>query len=115
MISPAREQAGVLIVSVNGRIDHTTSEEFAVALDPLLDRCTRGFAPLLLDFSGVDYISSAGLRVLMMASRRSKAQKGSFAIAGLQPMVQEVFAISRFNLIVSCYASVDSACKAIVS
>lgn len=110
---PTREQAGVLIVSVSGRIDHTASEEFTKALNPLLDRCTQGHAPVLLDFSGVDYISSAGLRVLMMASRRSKAQQGVFAIAALQPLVQEVFAISRFNLIVPCYVSVEAACKVI--
>jgi hypothetical protein len=36
---------------------------------------------------------------------------GTFAIAALQPLVQEVFAISRFNLIVPCYLSVDAACK----
>ncbi|PKO38185.1 MAG: anti-sigma factor antagonist [Betaproteobacteria bacterium HGW-Betaproteobacteria-6] len=91
---PTREQAGVLIVSVSG---------------------AQGHPPVLLDFGGVDYISSAGLRVLMMASRRAKAQKGAFAIAALQPLVQEVFAISRFNLIVPCYASVDSACKVLGS
>lgn len=109
---PTREQAGVLIVSVSGRIDHTASEEFTQALEPLLVGCAQERPPLLLDFSGVDYISSAGLRVLMMASRRAKVQQGVFAIAALQPMVQEVFAISRFNLIVPCYASVDAACKA---
>ena len=108
---PTREQAGVLIISVNGRIDHTASEEFTQALEPLLMCCTQERPPLLLDFSGVDYISSAGLRVLMMASRRAKLQQGVFAIAALQPMVQEVFAISRFNLIVPCYATVDVACK----
>ena len=113
MNGPTREQAGVLIVSVSGRIDHNVSEEFTQALDPLLATCTQGRPSLLLDFSGVDYISSAGLRVLMMASRRAKTQQGVFAIAALQPMVQEVFAISRFNLIVPCYASVDSACKVI--
>ena len=112
---PTREQAGVLIVTVSGRIDHTASEEFTKVLDPLLDRCAEGHPPVLLDFSQVEYISSAGLRVLMMASRRSKAQKGAFAIASLQPMVQEVFAISRFNLIVPCYVSVDSACKVLGS
>ncbi len=110
---PTREQAGVLIVSVSGRIDHNASEEFTQALDPLLAVCAQGRPALLLDFSGVEYISSAGLRVLMMASRRAKAQQGVFAIAALQPMVQEVFAISRFNLIVPCYASVDAACKVI--
>ncbi|MBS1142757.1 MAG: anti-anti-sigma regulatory factor, SpoIIAA [Proteobacteria bacterium] len=108
---PTREQAGVLIVSVSGRIDHTASEEFTNSLEPLLDRCVQGEPPVLLDFAGVDYISSAGLRVLMMASRRAKAQQGIFAIAALQPLVQEVFAISRFNLIVPCYVSVDTACK----
>ena len=51
----------------------------------------------------------------MMASRRAKAQKGVFAIAALQPMVQEVFAISRFNLIVPCYVSVETACKVLGS
>jgi anti-sigma B factor antagonist/stage II sporulation protein AA (anti-sigma F factor antagonist) len=112
---PTREQAGVLIVSVSGRIDHITSEEFTKSLDPLLDQCTQGHPSILLDFSGVDYISSAGLRVLMMASRRAKAQKGVFAIAALQPMVQEVFAISRFNLIVPCYVSIETACKVLGS
>jgi anti-sigma B factor antagonist/stage II sporulation protein AA (anti-sigma F factor antagonist) len=51
----------------------------------------------------------------MMASRRAKGQMGIFAITALQPMVQEVFAISRFNLIVPCYASIESACKALGS
>jgi len=112
---PTREQAGVLIVSVSGRIDHISSEEFTKALDPLMALCAQGHPSVLLDFSGVDYISSAGLRVLMVASRRAKAQKGVFAIAALQPLVQEVFAISRFNLIVPCYVSVDTACKVLGS
>lgn len=110
---PTREQSGVLVASVSGRIDHTASEEFAEALSPLLDRCATGQPPLLLDFSGVEYISSAGLRVLMIASRRAKAHKGNLAVAALQPLVQEVFAISRFNLIVPAYQSVDAACAAL--
>lgn len=108
-----REQSGIQIVIVSGRIDHQTSEEFAGALTPVLDHCGQEQIPVLLDFSGVDYISSAGLRALMIASRQAKAQKGVFAIAALQPLVQEVFAISRFNLIVPCYNSIDTACKAL--
>lgn len=108
---PTREQAGVLVVSVSGRIDHAIAEEFTRALDPLLARCVQGQPPVLLDFSQVMYISSAGLRVLMMASRQAKAQQGGFAIAALTPLVQEVFTISRFNLIVPCYASIEAACK----
>ena len=110
---PTREQSGVIVASVSGRIDHTSSEAFEKSLQPLLTDCRAGNPGLLLDFSAVEYISSAGLRVLMAASRLAKAQKGVFAIAALQPLVQEVFAISRFNLIVPCYASVESASKVI--
>lgn len=108
---PTREQSGVLIVSVSGRVDHLASEEFSLAIEPILQNCRQGTLPVLLDFSGVEYISSAGLRVLMLASRRAKAERGVFAVAALQPLVQEVFAISRFNLIMPCYVSVEAACK----
>lgn len=111
MILPSREQSGVLIVSVSGRIDHLACEEFTLSIEPFLLRCKQGNPPVVLDFSAVEYISSAGLRTLMMASRRAKASNGIFAIAALQPLVQEVFAISRFNLIMPCYVSVDAACK----
>ena len=106
-----REQSGILIASAVGRIDHISSEGFATKLAPLIKDCLPGKPALLLDFSGVDYISSAGLRVLMMTSRQVKAQQGIFAIAALQPLVQEVFAISRFNLIIPCYISVEAASK----
>lgn len=112
---PTREHAGMLIVSVSGRIDHSASEEFTLALEPVMQDCLPGKPAVLLDFSNVEYISSAGLRVLMIASRRAKAQKGVFAIAQLQPLVQEVFAISRFNLIMPCYVSIEAACKVIGS
>lgn len=106
-----REQSGILVVSATGRIDHITSEDFGNKLAPLVKECVPGKPALLLDFSGVDYISSAGLRVLMVSSRQVKAQQGIFAIAALQPLVQEVFAISRFNLIIPCYVSVEAAVK----
>lgn len=106
-----REQSGILVAMACGRIDHISSDAFNAALEPLIEACKPGAPALLLDFSGIEYISSAGLRVLMMASRRIKAQRGSFAIAALQPLVQEVFAISRFNLIIPCYVTVEAAVK----
>lgn len=115
MILPLHESAGVVIANISGRIDHASAEAFNVALAPLLQNCTGGAKPLVLDFSGVDYISSVGLRSLMLASRQAKAQKGAFAIAGMQPSVQEVFTISRFSLIMPCYTSVAAACKVLGS
>lgn len=112
---PTREQGGVLVVSVSGRIDHTTGEEFLGGLVPLLESCEEGRVPLLLDFTEVDYVSSAGLRTLIIASRHAKTQRGTFAIAALQPLVQEIFAISRFNLIVPCFGTLEAACQSLVA
>ncbi len=112
---PLREQAGVVIAAASGRIDHASADAFNTALEPLLKDCVGAGKPLVLDFSGVEYISSVGLRALMMASRQAKGQKGVFAIAGMQPMVQEVFTISRFSLIMPCYMNVDAACKVLGS
>lgn len=112
---PLRENAGLLIAAISGRIDHANADAFNAALEPLLKNCGAGSKPLILDFAGVDYISSVGLRSLMIASRLVKSQKGVFAIAGMQPLVQEIFTISRFSLIMPCYASVNAACKVLGS
>lgn len=108
-----REQSGMLIAAASGRIDHVSSAAFGLALEPLLKDCLPGNPPLLLDLAEVDYISSAGLRIIMMASRQIKAQQGVFAIGALQPIVQEVFAISRLNLLVPCYTRIEAACAAL--
>lgn len=112
---PLSEIAGVLIATVSGRIDHANADAFNAALEPLLKNCVGGAKPLILDFTGVDYISSVGLRSLMLASRQAKSQQGAFAIAGMQATVQEVFTISRFNLIMPCYTNVAAACKVLGS
>jgi len=112
---PLRESAGVVVATVSGRIDHASADAFNTALVPLLKECVGGGKPLVLDFSAVEYISSVGLRSLMLASRQAKGQGGIFAIAGMQAMVQEVFAISRFSLIMPCYVSVNAACKVLGS
>ena len=110
---PTREQSGVLVVTVSGRIDHVISEEFAQSLSLLLDQVKNQYASLVLDFTNVEYVSSAGLRVLMLISRQTKAQAIDFSIAALSPLVHEVFTISRFNLIIPCFATVDAAVTAL--
>lgn len=105
----SRLQGNALILAPQGRIDHVSSEAFSAALEPHLAQCKSGGTPLVLDFSGVEYISSIGLRALMLAARRVKAQDGRIAIAALAPMVKEVFEISRFNLVYKVFDSVDAA------
>lgn len=105
----SKEHKGIRVLSVQGRIDHQSAESFKVALAPYLPDCTATGKPLLLDFSGVEYISSVGLRELMIASKQVKANAGRLVIAGLQPVVNEVFQISRFYLVVKVADTVDAA------
>jgi anti-anti-sigma factor len=63
----------------------------------------------VLDLSKVDYISSAGLRVLMLARKQAKAQGGTLVVAGLTPVVKEIFEISRFTVVFEVFASVRDA------
>jgi anti-anti-sigma factor len=64
---------------------------------------------VVLDFADVEYISSAGLRVLMIAAKQMRARDAKIAVAALQPMVAEIFAISRFDRVLEVFPSVRSA------
>lgn len=97
------------VVRVRGRIDHTTALMFSELLHPHLQACQRQTPPLILIFAEVDYISSAGLRALMIATRFAKNQGGRMGIAEFQPLVREVFGISRFDLVIPCFDSLEAA------
>ena len=104
-----RRCADTVVLAPAGRIDHATSEAFQKALQPFMERCAAGQDHLVLDLAGLEYISSAGLRVLMLARKQAKAQGGALAVAALQPVVKEIFEISRFTVIFDVYASVREA------
>jgi anti-sigma B factor antagonist len=95
-----------VVLSPSGRIDHSTSEDFKAALAPFLAHCAAGQDRILLDLAGVEYISSVGLRVLMLASKQAKGQGGSIGVAALQPDVKEIFDISRFTMVLDVFPSV---------
>ncbi len=97
------------ILTVTGRIDMTTSDAFT---ERLLTMVASGL-PLVIDFSGVNYISSAGLRALMLGSKEARTAGTRLAIAALQPVVLEIFQISRFDKLVPCHPTVDAALAAV--
>ena len=106
-ISSARHGDAV-VLSPRGRIDHASAEPFKAALGPYLAQSGPG-RPLVLDLGAVDYIASVGLRVLMLASRQTRAQGGTIVVAALQPLVREIFEITKFTLVFPCFASVADA------
>jgi anti-sigma B factor antagonist/stage II sporulation protein AA (anti-sigma F factor antagonist) len=106
-LSSARH-GDTIVLSPRGRIDHASADAFRTALGPHLALVDPGH-PLVLDLGGVDYIASVGLRALMLASRQARAQGGTIAVAALQPLVREIFEISRFTLVFPCFATVADA------
>jgi len=98
-----------LVLTPVGRIDNSTNNGLKSALDARVANCRRGGDRLVLDFSKVDYISSVGLRVLMLAAKKVREQDGTIVVAALQPVVREIFEISRFNLVFQCFGTVREA------
>lgn len=91
----ASQNGDVHLFRLIGRLDSANSPELERALRELLD---AGCARLLLDLSALDYISSAGLRVVLLAAKALRARKpaGRLALAGVRGMVREVFEMSGF-------------------
>jgi anti-anti-sigma factor len=110
-LSP-RRFADTLVLSPRGRIDHANAGELQKYLWPWLGSPGAGPGRLVLDLSGLPYISSAGLRVLLMASKQVKAQGGTLAVAGLQAVVREIFDISKFTLVFPVFPTVRAAVEA---
>lgn len=105
--------ANVMVIQVAGRIDHTTAKDFEDTLLPQLAGCTGLVQQALLDLSQVPYMSSAGLRVLTLARKQCQAQHRNIVVAALQPMLQEVFKISRFDTLFTVYPTVQEALAAL--
>src|SRR6516225_3239779 len=100
-----RRQAGLLVLAPVGRIDNRTSAKFRTRLLAAVGSYTED---VVVDFSGVEYISSCGLHALMTASRR-KPQDRRLAVARLNAVVHEIFRISRFTHLVPIFATVEEA------
>ncbi|WP_420639175.1 STAS domain-containing protein [Candidatus Poriferisocius sp.] len=97
-----------LVVSASGRVDGSNASDF---LDSLQGMIEDGDQKVILDLGGLEYISSAGLRVLLLAAQNLDKQKKSFGICSLSESVGDVFRISGFDQIINVFSSVDDAKK----
>jgi anti-anti-sigma factor len=104
-----RRFADTVVLRPAGRINHVSSDELKSALEPFLATCAAGQDQVVLDFSALEYISSAGLRVLMLAKKRAKAQGGTLVVAGLVSVVKEIFEISKFTVVFEVFSGVREA------
>lgn len=102
-------KGAALIHRISGRIDTATSPEAEGKLTAELRQGRR----VAFDMSAVAYVSSAGLRVVLMAAKLAKTAGGALVLFGLQPTVREVFAISGFDRVVTIHEEEAAALAAL--
>jgi len=86
-----------LTLTLDGRLDTTTAPQ----LEAEIKNSLNGAASLTLDFGALDYLSSAGLRVLLAAQKQINAQKGRMVIKNVNSTIMEVFEITGFTAILT--------------
>jgi len=103
------DASGHRIVRVAGRIDSTTAPRFEKYLLDLAGQCHR----VGLDCRALDYVSSAGIRVLLTTAKRIKGMDGRFEMFALTPMMSRMIEISCLTSILSIHASEEEALVAL--
>lgn len=105
----ASRQSNVVCIAPTGRIDHSNAEAFAEAVKKHLDGCAQDGHAILFDLERLEYISSAGLRVFMLAAKACNPAGGRLAIARPRPLVGEILKISRFHHVLPVHADFSEA------
>jgi anti-sigma B factor antagonist len=102
-------EADKVVVALGGRLDSNTSPDFEKLICPRIEST----GSVIVDMSRLDYVSSAGLRVLLKAAKIARTSQHRLALAGLTPQVQEVFDISGFTAIFTIYETRQKALEAL--
>lgn len=101
-----RKEKDIVIASIKARMDAVTAPEFEKSL---LDLISKGEKTFLINLSSLDYISSAGLRSILVIAKQLKAVQGKIMFAGLHGPVEDVFKISGFHSIFNIFKTEDAA------
>ena len=90
-----KKQDDIVVFELKGSLDSNTSPAFE---ERILETIKNGTSKLVVDFEAVDYISSAGLRVLNLASKKLKHNQGKIVLCAVEDYIREVFEIAGFDL-----------------
>ena len=88
-----QQEGTTLTMTIEGRIDTQTSPEFGKAIESMPDEITS----LVLDFTDVFYLSSAGLRAVLTAQNKMNAKNGEMVIRGAGKNIVSVFKVTGFD------------------
>lgn len=101
---------GQIVIYLSGRIDSTASVEFEEKLIEIID---KGSHNMIADFEKIQFISSAGLRVLLLAAKKIKPYGGKLMLSNMSKDVREVFDISGFSSIFEIHTTAAEAATAL--
>jgi anti-anti-sigma factor len=104
------KQNGIVILGLQGRLDASNAGALENRVISLIDAGDRRF---VIDCAGLDYISSAGLRVFLLTVKRLKTDGGKMALAALNAQIKEVFDIAGFSSIFTICGSQAQAVAAV--
>ncbi len=102
-------QDSLTILQLSGRIDAGNAQDAEASLFEHLESGVQ----LVVDFTSLEFISSAGLRIFLMMAKKIKIHQGKLALFGLSPVVNEVFEISGFSKILTICNTREEAIAAV--
>lgn len=105
----AEEKEGIVVLRLKGRIDATSTPGLEKKIQPFLENNMR----LLIDFSEVDYLSSAGMRLLLSARKKFTAKNGLLGFCGINEGVMEIIKVAGFDKILTIYPTEREALAAL--
>ena len=97
-----------MVIGIKGRLDTINYSILEKRLMELLD---QNVTKILINCSQMDYVSSSGLRILLMALKRITMVKGKFVLCNLQENIREIFEISGFTTIFEIYPNEEEALR----
>jgi anti-anti-sigma factor len=101
---------GLLVLRPKNRIDSATAQAYEAQFVALI---AAGPGKAVIDLSDVDYISSAGLRVLLIAGKSARSSGGALTLCGASGSVREVIVVSGFDAILGAHDDVSAAAAAL--
>jgi anti-anti-sigma factor len=94
------------VIRPQGRLDNSTGPEFE---KDLLNRLDQGLSLLVLDLSGLTFMSSTGLRAILLAAKRLKLSGGRLAVCALSKPVKQVFDVTGCDALIDIFPSYETA------
>jgi anti-anti-sigma factor len=103
-----KQEGGIVYITIKGRLDADSALEAEKTVNEALGDDT---SQLLFDLGALDYLSSAGLRVLLSAAKEIRRRDGKIVLCSLTQFVKEIFEVSGFEALIPIEDSVESGVK----